>query len=130
MWCLMMYGPGSGVPCAPHAVISNDIELAAIDPALLPGILKTSRMGYDGKGQLRVSTPAELAAAWDELKREPCVLEQMLPLKAELSVLVARGADGQIVHYPAQQNLHRGAISLTTRRPSSSQKNSTHSTPT
>lgn len=107
----------SGVYPAPHAIISNAIELAAIDPALLPGILKTSRMGYDGKVQLRVSTPAELAAAWDELKREPCVLEQMLPLKAELSVLVARGADGQIVHYPAQQNLHRGGILAVTEVP-------------
>jgi 5-(carboxyamino)imidazole ribonucleotide synthase len=107
----------AGVPCAPHAVISNDIELAAIDPALLPGILKTSRMGYDGKGQVRVSTPAELAAAWEGLKRVPCVLEQMLPLKAELSVLIARGADGQIVNYPAQQNLHCGGILAVTEVP-------------
>ena len=47
----------AGVPCAPHAVITNEIELATIDPSLLPGILKTSRMGYDGKGQVRVRTP-------------------------------------------------------------------------
>ncbi|RZL31452.1 MAG: 5-(carboxyamino)imidazole ribonucleotide synthase [Rubrivivax sp.] len=107
----------AGVPCAPHAVISNDIELAAVDPSLLPGILKTSRMGYDGKGQLRVSTAAELAAAWAELKRVPCVLEQLLPLKAELSVLVARGADGQLVNYPVQQNLHRGGILAVTEVP-------------
>ena len=107
----------AGVPCAPHAVITNDIELAAVDPALLPGILKTSRMGYDGKGQVRVSTAAELAAAWDDLKRVPCVLEQLLPLKAELSVLVARGADGQLVNYPVQQNLHRGGILAVTEVP-------------
>ncbi|MFG6415966.1 5-(carboxyamino)imidazole ribonucleotide synthase [Roseateles sp. DC23W] len=107
----------AGVPCAPHAVITNDIELAAVDPALLPGILKTSRMGYDGKGQVRVSTPAELAAAWADLKRVPCVLEQLLPLQRELSVLVARGADGQIVHWPVQQNLHRGGILAVTEVP-------------
>lgn len=107
----------AGVACAPHAVITNDIELAAVDPALLPGILKTSRMGYDGKGQVRVSTPAELADAWAQLKRVPCVLEQLLPLKAELSVLVARGADGQTVNYPVQQNLHRGGILAVTEVP-------------
>ncbi|MBV8035332.1 5-(carboxyamino)imidazole ribonucleotide synthase [Roseateles sp.] len=107
----------AGVACAPHAVITNDIELAAADPALLPGILKTSRMGYDGKGQVRVSSTAELAAAWADLKRVPCVLEQMLPLKVELSVLVARGADGQLVNYPVQQNLHRGGILAVTEVP-------------
>jgi len=107
----------AGVPCAPHAVITNDIELAAVDPALLPGILKTSRMGYDGKGQVRVATAADLADAWDNLRRVPCVLEQLLPLKAELSVLVARGADGQIVNFPVQQNLHRGGILAVTEVP-------------
>jgi len=107
----------AGVPCAPHAVITNEIELAAVDPALLPGILKTSRMGYDGKGQVRVANAAELATAWADLRRVPCVLEQLLPLKAELSVLVARGADGQTVNYPAQQNLHRGGILAVTEVP-------------
>lgn len=107
----------AGVPCAPHAVITNEIELAAVDPALLPGILKTSRMGYDGKGQVRVGTAAELAEAWGQLKRVPCVLEQLLPLKAELSVLVARGADGQLVNFPVQQNLHRGGILAVTEVP-------------
>ncbi|MBI3347427.1 MAG: 5-(carboxyamino)imidazole ribonucleotide synthase [Burkholderiales bacterium] len=107
----------AGVPCAPHAVITNEIELAAVDPALLPGILKTSRMGYDGKGQVRVATAAELADAWRGLKQVPCVLEQLLPLKAELSVLVARGADGQLVNYPVQQNLHRGGILAVTEVP-------------
>ena len=110
-------GAQSGVRPAPHAVITNDIELAAVDPALLPGILKTSRMGYDGKGQVRVATPAELAQAWAGLQGVPCVLEQLLPLQAELSVLVARGADGQLVHYPVQQNLHRGGILAVTEVP-------------
>ncbi len=107
----------SGVHPAPHAVITNEIELAAVNPALLPGILKTSRMGYDGKGQVRVSTAAELAEAWTRLQCVPCVLEQLLPLKAELSVLVACGADGQLVNYPVQQNLHRGGILAVTEVP-------------
>ncbi|MCZ8076822.1 MAG: ATP-grasp domain-containing protein, partial [Paucibacter sp.] len=70
----------SGVACAPYAVIESAADLAAVADSLLPGILKTSRMGYDGKGQIRVRTRAELQAGWDELKQVPCVLEQMLPL--------------------------------------------------
>ncbi len=99
-----------GVPVAPHAVIETAADVAAIDPDLLPGILKTARMGYDGKGQVRVNTPAELAAAWADLKHVPCVLEKMLPLALECSVIVARGADGTCVHLPVQRNLHRGGI--------------------
>jgi 5-(carboxyamino)imidazole ribonucleotide synthase len=67
-------------------------------------------MGYDGKGQVRVKTRAELAAAWDELKNVTCVLEKMLPLKAECSVIVARGWDGACVNLPVQLNLHREGI--------------------
>jgi 5-(carboxyamino)imidazole ribonucleotide synthase len=99
-----------GVPCAPYAVIESAAQLAAVSDDLLPGILKTARMGYDGKGQVRVKTRAELAAAWDELKNVTCVLEQMLPLKAECSVIVARGWDGTCVNLPVQLNLHREGI--------------------
>ena len=77
---------------------------------LFPGILKTARLGYDGKGQIRVSTRAELAAAWDALKNVACVLEKMLPLAAECSVIVARGWSGEMVHFPPQLNLHRDGI--------------------
>ena len=99
-----------GVPCAPYAVIDTPEQLAAVTEALLPGILKTTRLGYDGKGQARVANRAELAAAWADLHSVPCVLEKMLPLAAECSVIVARGADGQMVHLPIQSNLHRDGI--------------------
>jgi 5-(carboxyamino)imidazole ribonucleotide synthase len=98
------------VPVAPYASIQTPEDLQAVPPGLLPGILKTARMGYDGKGQVRVANPAELQAAWAQLKRVPCVLEQLLPLVAECSVLVARGADGSCVHFPVQRNLHRNGI--------------------
>jgi len=107
----------SAVPCAPHALIASDADLERIDATLLPGILKTNRLGYDGKGQLRVSTRAELADAWVALKRVPCLLEKMLPLERELSVIVARGANGEIVHFPVQQNLHRDGILAVTQVP-------------
>jgi 5-(carboxyamino)imidazole ribonucleotide synthase len=99
-----------GVPCASHAVIETPEQLAAVKDELLPGILKTTRLGYDGKGQVRVKTRAGLAAAWDELKNVPCLLEKMLPLKAECSVIVARGRDGTMVNFPPQLNLHRDGI--------------------
>ena len=99
-----------GVPCAPYAVIDGAAQIAAVRDDLLPGILKTARLGYDGKGQQRVNNHAELAAAWDALKGVPCVLEKMLPLKAECSVIVARGADGVCVNLPLQRNLHRDGI--------------------
>jgi len=99
-----------GVPVAPHALVETAAQLAAVGDDLLHGILKTSRMGYDGKGQIRVKTREALAAAWAELKGVPCVLEKMLPLQAECSVIVARGADGQMVNFPVQLNLHRDGI--------------------
>jgi 5-(carboxyamino)imidazole ribonucleotide synthase len=107
----------SGVACAPFAVIESEADLAKIDAALLPGILKTSRLGYDGKGQMHVADRAKLAAAWTALKQVPCVLEKLLPLQRELSVIVARGADGTAVQLPVQQNLHRDGILAVTQVP-------------
>jgi 5-(carboxyamino)imidazole ribonucleotide synthase len=107
----------SGVACAPFAVIEAEADLAKVDAALLPGILKTSRLGYDGKGQRRVADRAALASAWSELKHVPCVLEKELPLRHELSVIVARGADGTVVQLPVQQNLHRDGILAVTQVP-------------
>ena len=106
------------VPCAPHALVqtTQDTHDARLS-ALLPGILKTASLGYDGKGQVTVSSLAELPAAWAALGRAPCVLEQRLPLRHEISVIVARGADGSLVHLPVQQNLHRAGILAVTQVP-------------
>jgi 5-(carboxyamino)imidazole ribonucleotide synthase len=104
-----------GVPCAPHALVATPEHLAAVPDDLLPGILKTTRMGYDGRGQIHVATRAQLAQAWQELKGVSCVLEKRLPLQQEFSVIVARSARGEQVHFPAQQNLHRsGILAVTT----------------
>ena len=107
----------SGVPCAPNATLESEAELAAVDAALLPGILKTARLGYDGKGQRRVATRDELAAAWRALGGVPCVLEALLPIAFELSVIVARDADDHVVHLPVQRNLHRDGILAVTEVP-------------
>jgi 5-(carboxyamino)imidazole ribonucleotide synthase len=107
----------SGVPCAPYAVIDDEAALDSVPAALLPGILKTTRLGYDGKGQARVADRAELATAWRDMGQVSCVLEQRLALQQELSVLLARGADGQAVLFPVQQNLHRDGILAVTQVP-------------
>ena len=100
----------SGVAPAPYAAIETEADLTAVPDALLPGILKTARLGYDGKGQARVASREELAAAWRRMGGVACVLEQLLPLALECSVIVARGQDGQVVSLPVQRNLHRGGI--------------------
>jgi 5-(carboxyamino)imidazole ribonucleotide synthase len=100
-----------GVACAPYAAIESADQLEAASlQNLLPGILKTARMGYDGKGQVRVKDVQALRQAWQDLKQVPCVLEKMLPLALECSVIVARGRDGQMVNFPVQLNLHRDGI--------------------
>lgn len=110
-----------GVPVAPHVVIESTDALTAINDAalaaVLPGILKTARMGYDGKGQVRVATPAEARAAYAELGGVACVLEKRLPLAFEVSVLSARGADGTVATYPLAQNVHIDGILATTTVP-------------
>jgi 5-(carboxyamino)imidazole ribonucleotide synthase len=108
---------GCGVACAPHAVIEREADLAAVPDALLPGILKTARLGYDGKGQRTVSDRAALADAFTALGGVTCVLEQRLALACELSVVVARDAAGAWVHLPVFANWHRDGILAVTEAP-------------
>lgn len=108
----------AGVPCAPHAAVDSAQDAAAASmAALLPGLLKTSSLGYDGKGQVAVATLADLPGAWVALGGVSCVLEKRLALRHEISVIVARGRDGQVVHLPVQQNLHRQGILAVTQVP-------------
>ena len=99
-----------GVRCAPYAAITSEEDIARAGDELLPGILKTSRLGYDGKGQQGVATRGELGAAWAAAGQVPCVLEKRLDLDFECSVIVARGQDGKAVNFQPQRNLHRGGI--------------------
>ena len=100
----------SGVNLAPYAVIETLAQLQSVPANLLPGILKTARMGYDGKGQIRVKNAVELAAAWADLNSVACVLEKLMPLKAECSVIVARGWDGSMASFAPQRNVHVNGI--------------------
>ncbi|MGZ3238967.1 MAG: 5-(carboxyamino)imidazole ribonucleotide synthase [Burkholderiaceae bacterium] len=102
---------------APHKIIASNTDIDAIDDNLLPGILKTARMGYDGKGQTRVRTREEVRTAFEGMQGVVCVLEKMLPLAYEVSVLAARGADGKSVVYPIAENVHRDGILFSTTVP-------------
>ena len=100
----------TGLEVAPYRVVCNAADLASGVEVLLPGILKRSRLGYDGKGQARVANRNEAVAAFERLGGEPCVLERLLPLELELSCVVARGFDGATVTWPVAENEHAQGI--------------------
>ncbi len=102
---------GNGLDVAPFAVIANETDLRAPETAsLLPGILKLARLGYDGKGQIRVSTPEDVRNAFHALGGKASVLEKYVDLALEVSVVVARGFDDAVVAYPVSENRHAGGI--------------------
>lgn len=105
---------------APYVVIDQPSDLERAPADLLPGILKTARLGYDGKGQVMVNRAEELAAAWAELGSVPCVLERRLDLDFEVSALVVRGHDDEVVTYPVSQNIHRNGVLHTSTVPAPS----------
>jgi 5-(carboxyamino)imidazole ribonucleotide synthase len=99
------------IPLARYANVEDQADLArAAARTGLPAILKTRRLGYDGKGQAVVPDAGHLAAAWDALGGVPCVLEQRVTLRRELSILAVRGRDGATASYPLVQNAHRDGI--------------------
>ncbi|MBP7394730.1 MAG: 5-(carboxyamino)imidazole ribonucleotide synthase [Zoogloea sp.] len=100
----------NGLPHGPFAVITSDADVAAAADNLFPAILKVARFGYDGKGQARVANAAEALHAFHQFKGEPCVLEQMLTLDYEVSVVLARDESGAVKCFPTVENRHTGGI--------------------
>ena len=100
----------AGLPVAPFAVVNKAADLPVDTSPLYPGILKVARFGYDGKGQARVKNQAEAQLAFTSFKQEVCVLEQMLPLDLEVSVVLARDAAGHIEAFPTAENSHLNGI--------------------
>ncbi len=109
---------GLGLTCAPYAAVAS---LADLEAALLrigtPAILKTTRLGYDGKGQARIMTPEDAAAAWAAMQGAPSVLEGFIAFSHEVSVIAARGLDGSVACYDLGENVHVGGILRTTTIP-------------
>lgn len=101
---------GQGIPLAPYAEIRSEAALMAASASLYPGILKVARFGYDGKGQCRVGNPDEALAAFRQYGGAACVLEKMLPLQFEVSVVLSRDEAGRVACFPPTQNVHRDGI--------------------
>jgi 5-(carboxyamino)imidazole ribonucleotide synthase len=100
-----------GFPLAPWRPVRTYEELVEAVPALgTPLILKTASSGYDGKGQVRVDHPADAEHAWSSLGQVACVAEGFVTFAVEVSVVVARGEDGQAVSYPVGLNRHERHI--------------------
>lgn len=100
-----------GLSTVPYVVIESDADIEiALKTVKLPGILKTSRLGYDGKGQQTCHTEQDIELAFHSLGSVPCVLEQRIDLRCELSVVMARGSDGKSVCFPVAQNTHTDGI--------------------
>lgn len=101
----------AGVATAPWAAVGSRQELReAVTRLGVPAVLKTTRLGYDGKGQAMLRCPADLDAAWERLSPRPLVLEEFVDFAMEISVVVARGADGTVSSFDTVENRHRDHI--------------------
>jgi len=102
---------GAGLPIAPYRAVRNAYELAdAIEQIGRPAILKTAAFGYDGKGQQTINTRDDFDEIWNASSADELVLEASVDFVAELSVIVARGADGATKTFPVCKNIHRNHI--------------------
>ena len=107
----------TGVDVAPHAVITQAEDFDDMASGLFPGLLKSARLGYDGKGQHKVHDIAQARAAWAAMGSVPCVLEKLLPLEREISVICARDSQGVVSVFPVGENTHRNGILAVTQVP-------------
>ncbi|MEZ5732633.1 MAG: 5-(carboxyamino)imidazole ribonucleotide synthase [Paracoccaceae bacterium] len=111
---------GLGLRTAPYAGVTNATELAAaMEIVGTPAILKTTRLGYDGKGQARIMTPGDAPAALAAMAGAPAVLEGFVDFSREVSVIAARNAKGDVAAYDPGENVHRNGILHTTTVPAS-----------
>lgn len=101
----------NGFYTAPFSVINSLEDLQNnITEIGTPAILKVSRFGYDGKGQFGINDESDIEKAWETLEGEACVLEQRMPLDIEVSVVLARGLQGEVITYPVSENIHEDGI--------------------
>jgi len=106
-----------GVDVVPHAVITRLEDFDDLPASLFPGILKSARLGYDGKGQQKVDSVTEARSAWSAMGSVACVLEKRVALEREISVIVARDMQGEMAVFPVGENIHRNGILAVTRVP-------------
>jgi len=101
---------GHGFAVTRFAVLRSRADARAADAKLLPGIVKSARFGYDGKGQFRVRSADDVVGAFDAMGGQPCVLEALVALACEVSVIVARNDRGEATTWPVAENRHRDGI--------------------
>jgi 5-(carboxyamino)imidazole ribonucleotide synthase len=101
---------GHGFGVAPFTVLRSEADARNVEARLLPGIVKSARFGYDGKGQIRAASIADAVAAFGAMSRQPCVLEQLVALACEVSVIVARNEHGESTTWAVAENRHRNGI--------------------
>jgi 5-(carboxyamino)imidazole ribonucleotide synthase len=106
-----------GVPTNRHTRVDSARDLERAFARIGPGVLKTRRLGYDGKGQFRVKTRADLAPAWVALGGTPLLYEEFVPFDHEVSIIGARSTRGEIAIYPLNGNVHVDGILRVTRAP-------------
>jgi 5-(carboxyamino)imidazole ribonucleotide synthase len=107
-----------GLAVAPFSPVSSKDELfEALDLIGVPSVLKTRRLGYDGKGQVRMESVDEAEGAWRAVGEVPSILESLVPFERELSMLGVRGKDGEAAFYPLVENVHRDGILRVSRAP-------------
>jgi 5-(carboxyamino)imidazole ribonucleotide synthase len=100
-----------GIPTTRYAAVDSAAALSrALRRVGLPGVLKTRRLGYDGKGQAVVRSAEEAAAAWSRLGGVPLIYEEFVPFDYEVSIIGARSRHGEVAIYPLNRNLHRDGI--------------------
>ena len=106
------------IPVAPYRAVESLADLeAAVDAIGLPAVLKTTRLGYDGKGQRVLRDRADVAAAYAALSPKPLVLEAFVPFEQEISVVVARSLNGEVKSFDPAENVHRNHILFTSTVP-------------
>ena len=109
---------GQRLPTAPWRQVDSLSDLVeAVSEIGVPAVLKTRRMGYDGKGQVRIEELAEATAAWEAVAGAPSILEGWVPFERELSVIAARGLAGAVVAFDPGENRHEAGILRETRVP-------------
>ncbi|MDU1534994.1 MAG: ATP-grasp domain-containing protein, partial [Neisseria sp.] len=100
----------AGLQTAPYQAVCRSDDISEESAQFLPGILKTATLGYDGKGQIRVKTVDELKAAFAEHGGVDCVLEKMVDLRGEISVIVCRLNNENVQTFDPAENIHENGI--------------------
>ena len=113
----------NNIPCAKTLILKKNLDLKIIKKEIsFPSIIKTARLGYDGKGQYTINNYSDLLESWNKLNKVNCIIEEKIDIKKEISIIGARTSDGDIKIFPSFKNIHKNHILDITRIPSRTNK--------